>query len=165
MKEGLVLKEILKNRTLHITVIGIALLILGILFSSIPTMIASQNWLTTEGRITFRRLLGFKFEEYDGDYYINIDGYIRYEYSVDGQLYSSTRVNSISSPIYPSETARQYPEGKEVLVYYNPRNPAKAVLEPGWVFSTKAIGFFPSLMMIAGITIFGRKVWFSLKRK
>ena len=165
MKEGLVLKEILKNRTLHITVTGIALLVLGFLFSSIPTMIASQNWPSTSGKITSQKLLAQKFKEYDGDYYINRYGYIRYEYWVNGELHSSSAVNSIPSIYYSHETVLEYPEGKDVLVYYNPRNPARALLEPGWVLSSKAIGFIPSLMIIAGLIILGRKVWFSLKRK
>ncbi len=123
--------------------IGVLLLILGVLLSDIPVMIASQNWPSTAGKITSRTLLGQKFEEYGGTNYINIDGYILYQYNVDGISYNSTAVNSIDSPFYPYETALQYPEGKEVQVYYNPRHPAQAVLEPEWVSSTKVVGFFP----------------------
>lgn len=161
----LTFNKLLRNKTLHALVVGFSLLFLGILFSSIPTMIASQNWPSTNGKITSRTMLAQRFKEYDGDYYQNIDGYIRYEYRVDGKLYSSTVVNSIRSQYYPYQTVLKYPEGKDVLVYYHPRNPARALLEPGWVFSSKAIGFFPSLMIIAGLTILGQKVWFSLKRK
>lgn len=144
---------------------GISLFILGILFSNIPTMIASQDWSSTEGTITSRRLLGQKFEEYDGDYYTHIEGFIRYQYTVNGISYSSTMVNSIRSLYYPYETALKYPEGKDVIVYYNPRKPEKAVLEPGWILSSKALGFFPSLIIVAGLYSMARGASSSINRK
>lgn len=162
MATGLTLKKITQERPLFGLVGGIGLMILGVLFSNIPTMIASQYWPSTPGRIISRTLLGLKFKEYDGDYYIKIDGYIRYQYAVDGIPYSSTSVNAIRSPFYSHENALQYPEGKNVPVYYNPRNPAKAVLEPGWILSSEAVGFFPSLVLLGGFYIVARVVWFTI---
>ena len=73
----LTFNKLLRNKNLHTLVVGFSLLFLGILFSSIPTMIASQNWPSTNGKITSRTVLAQRFKEYDGDYYQNIDGYIR----------------------------------------------------------------------------------------
>lgn len=144
--------------------VGISLIILGVLFSNIPAMIASQNWPSTEGQIVSRTLLGQKFEEYDGDYYTSIEGYITYEYSVDGISYSSSAVNSTGESYFPYQTALKYPEGEAVLVYYNPRDPAKAVLEPGWVLSGESIGFFPALLLVAGIYLMARRARYSIQR-
>lgn len=158
-------KKLTSSKPVYALAVGFSLVILGILFSNIPTMIASLNWPSTGGKVTSRTLLGQKFKEYDGDYYYHIDGYIRYEYSVDNKTYSSTAVNSLRSACYPHETALRYPEGKDVVVYYNPRNPAKSVLEPGWVLSPEALGFFPSLIMIAGLYLIARRAWFQIKNK
>ena len=158
-------KEITSGNPLYTLAVGISLMIVGVLFSNIPTMIASQNWPSTEGKIASRRLLAQKFKEYDGDYYTNIEGIIRFEYTVDGTTYSSRAVDSLDSLFYPHETALRYPEGKDVLVYYNPRNPAKSVLEPGWVISPEALGFFPSLIMIAGLYLIARRAWFQINNK
>ena len=139
--------------------VGIVLLLLGILLSDIPIMIASQRWPTVPGRITARTLLGQKFKEYDGDYYLNIDGYIRYEYTVEGSVYSSTTVNALMAPYYPYETALNYPQGKEILVFYNPRNPTQAVLEPGLILSPEVFGLLSSILILAGVYILGRVFW------
>lgn len=138
---------------------GVILIIFGIFLSDIPLMIASHSWPSTTGEITSRTLVGQKFEEYDGDYYTNIDGYIRYQYTVEGIAFSSTAVNAIDSPFYPYETALQYPKGIEVQVYYNPRRPTQAVLEPGWVSTTWVVGFFPSLFFLAGFYILAREIY------
>jgi hypothetical protein len=58
------------------------------------------------------------------------DAFIRYEYSVDNIKYISERVvcSGLGTQI---EYASKYPEGKEIIVYYNPSNPENSVLEPG----------------------------------
>lgn len=164
MSAGTDLKRIWQEQPFFKLALGVLLIILGFLLSDIPVMIASQSWPSTAGKITSRTLLGQKFEEYDGDYYVNINGYIRYQYNVDGISYISTAVNSIDSPFYPYEIALQYSEGKDVQVYYNPRHPAQAVLEPGWVSSTKVIGFFPSLLFLAAFILLGREVLLLIRK-
>jgi hypothetical protein len=99
---------------------GIILIILGLLFSDIPIMILSPGWATTEGVIIKRTFLGQRFEEYDGDYYYNVDGFIRFQYEVENITYQATSLNAISIPCYPYEIAVQYPNGRIVTVYYNP---------------------------------------------
>jgi len=125
--------------------------LIGLLLSDIPRMILSQEWPATEGKITSLRLVGQKFEEYDGDYYVNIDGYVHYQYSVNGIALTSSAVNSNSSPFYPSSIVSKYTVGKDVIVYYNPKNPAEAMLEPGIVYNFKAFGLVSSLMVWAGV--------------
>lgn len=124
---------------------------LAFLISDIPRMIVSQGWPSTEGTIVSRRLVGQKFKEYDGDFYTNVDGYLRYEYTVNDILYSSTSVNSIDSPFYPYDIAIRYTVGESVIVYYNPNNPSEAVLEPGFVNIFKAFNGFSFLSFVLGI--------------
>ena len=132
-------------------IIGGVVLFMGILFSDIPTMIVSPNWPTTDGMIISNRLMGHRFKEYDGDYYTKINAYIRYEYSVEGVSYSSLSINSMDSPNYPASVASRYPVGKDVVVYYNPKDPADAVLEPGYVGLFKPFDVFSYLIFGVGL--------------
>lgn len=140
---------------------GVVMIVIAILFSDIPRMILSQGWPTTDGTILYHKFVGVKFKEYDGSFYTKIDVYIRYEYSVDGITYSSLSIDSLDAPCsptssldapcYPSSYASRFPVGGNVIVYYNPKNPADAVLEPGLVNIFKAFGGFSFLFLLAGV--------------
>jgi hypothetical protein len=114
-------------------------------------MVISQGWPSTEGEIISRYLVGQKFKEYDGDFFMNIDGYIRYQYFVEDIRYTSNAINSIKTPRYPYDIAIQYPEGKDVVVHYNPKNPSIAVLEPGFIWTLDAFDVFSFLLFTAGL--------------
>lgn len=134
-----------------ILIFGVVVIIIGFLLSDIPKMIVSQGWPTTGGTILSNRLRGTQFKEYNGDFYTIIVVYIRYEYSVDGISYESLSINSIDTPFYPSSYANRYPVGKNIIVYYNPKNPAEAVLEPGFVDILKAFGGYSDLFFVLGV--------------
>lgn len=131
--------------------LGGTIVLLVILSSDIPRMIVSPGWPTTDGSIVSNRLMGVQFEEYDGDLYKHLDAYIRYEYSVHGVSYTSLSVNSIDTSFYPSSYADRYPVGRAVLVYYNPKNPSEAVLEPGFVDIHKAFHAFSYIFLGVGV--------------
>jgi hypothetical protein len=151
MQKKLNILEYVRGKPLLSLIMGGVIFIMGILISDIPTMIVSRRWPTTEGTIISNRLVGQKFKEYDGDFYTHIDVYIRYEYSVNKIPYSSMSVNAIDSPFYPSHIADRYPVGKDVIVYYNPKDPFDAVLEPGFDNIFKAFDVFSFLLFGAGI--------------
>jgi hypothetical protein len=159
MSAGLDLIQIWKERPFMRITAGVILVLMGFLFSKLPAMINSLDWPSTEGVVISRRIVANKFKEYDGDYYTVYRGYIRYDYQVDGITYSSLAVNVIDTPYYPYETALSYPEGKAVQVYYDPKNPSRAVLEPGWVLSRQAVGFFPSVFLLIGFYLLVREGW------
>lgn len=156
MSGKLDLRRMWKERPLARLTAGIILILLGFLISNIPTMILSRGWPSTEGVIISRTLMGQRFRQYDGDYYTNIDGYIHFQYQVDGITYSATAV-------HPYKTALRYPEGKEVQVYYHPRNPARAELESGWVISRQAVGFLPLVFLLMGFYLLVREGWLKFR--
>jgi hypothetical protein len=133
MQKGLDTLGFIFDRPKLSLVFGVLLVVMGVLLSDVPRMIISQGWPSTTGTITSHRFLGQKFEEYDGDFYTKVDVYIHYQYSVNGVKYISQTINAINSLFYPADYADRYPVDSEVIVYYNPRNPYDAVLEPGFV--------------------------------
>lgn len=163
MSASLDLIEVWKKQPLMRILAGMILVLMGILFSKIPAMIKNQSWPSTGGVVISRRIVANRFKEYDGDYYTVFRCYIRYEYQVDGITYSSLTVNAIDTPSYPYETAQRYPEGKEVQVFYDPRDPSRAVLEPGWVLSRQAVGFFPTVFSITGFYLLVREGWLKFR--
>jgi hypothetical protein len=133
---------------------GGLLIAVAILFSDIPKMIVSPGWPTTGGTILYHRFAGVKFKEYDGGFYTRIDVYIRYEYSVAGISYTSLSINSIDTPSNPSSYASRFPVGEDVTVYYNPKDPSEAVLEPGFVNILRAFGGFSFFFLVVGVSLF-----------
>ena len=99
----------------------------------------SAQWPTTSGVITVSRVQFLdrsgsvwtrrRFEGYLGD--------VRYRYSVGATDYFGSRLSFEQAHAACNEcwqsALRPYPVGKTVTVYYDPRNPASAVLEPGLV--------------------------------
>ncbi len=60
---------------------------------------------------------------------------VQYEYHLGGRVYRSTNIRYLMPPFYHEEEARvvqaAYPQGAEVKAAYDPKNPARSVLEPG----------------------------------
>jgi hypothetical protein len=143
--------EFVRRKPLLSLLIGGVIFGIGILFSDIPRMIVSPGWPTTDGTIISNRIMGQKIKQYNGTFYTNFDVYIRYQYSVNGNSYSSMSVNAIDSPFYPASIAGRYPVGKAVVVYYNPKDPWDAVLEPGFFDIFKAFDIFSYIIFGVGI--------------
>jgi hypothetical protein len=99
----------------------------------------SAQWHTTSGVITISRVQFLdrsgsvwtrrRFEGYLGD--------VQYRYRVGATDYFGSRLSFEQAHVACNEcwqsALRPYPVGKTVTVYYDPRNPASAVLEPGLV--------------------------------
>ena len=145
------LLKFISDRPLLSLLIGGLMLITGFLITDIPRMIVSPGWPTTGGTIILRRLSGVKFEEYDGDFYEKIDAYIRYQYTVGDVKYTSNAIDATKRLYYPYDVAARYPEGKEVVVYYNPIKPSEAVIEPGFVHVFQGIDIYSYLLLGVGL--------------
>ena len=122
----------------------------------------SAQWPTTSGTITLSRIrfqprgpwpFGKRFEGYLGD--------VQYRYHVGATDYLGSRLSFEPTHLSAAEawysTIRSYPVGKTVTVYYDSRNPASAVLEPGlvgdlaWLYKTDLffIAAFATSLLIA----------------
>jgi hypothetical protein len=98
--------------------------------SSFYRCIASSQWPTTAVRVTASTVntgASNMGQWWQPD--------VTYEYQVDGSDYRSQGIRFIMPPFYSPDGAREiqadYPQGAQVRAFYNPRNPAQSVLEPG----------------------------------
>jgi hypothetical protein len=132
---------------------GVVIVLIGMLISDIPTMLMSPHWPVTDGSIQKSRLVGTSVRGWDGEFFFETKAFIGYQYTVDGVEYSASRVNPIDTPFhqYQRSYTDRYPIGKEVVVYYNPRDPSDAVLEPGFVDVLKAFDIFSWILFGTGI--------------
>jgi len=79
---------------------------------------------------------------------------LRYEYTVNGRCFVGTRVNTVglASNRAARRAAARYPEGKEVEVWYDPRDPSRAVLEPGITGPSVAWGVLSAIVLAIAVT-------------
>jgi len=127
----------------------IALLALAALFAffalSTPKFfreIGSAEWSSTSGVITRSRMAtGYMSRGHFSGYIPKVE----YRYAVDGRQFTGTQITfHLDQHIYAREYAEswitQYPTGKVVSVYYDPKGPSFSVLRPGmqseqrWIF-------------------------------
>jgi hypothetical protein len=92
---------------------------------------AAESWITTLGEIVVSEVRSRKSARRGN---ITYSPYIVYEYEVMGQLYRGERVHlgfELGSGIesWAAEKLAAYPIGKRVEVFYDPNDPANAVLE------------------------------------
>ena len=97
-------------------------------------IVASQNWPSVEGQIESSRVRrSTSSREGTGATSSSYRPEIKYTYSVMGNNYEGHRIG-FGVPVGSFESAAKqvvarYPHGATRTVYYNPRNPAQAVLE------------------------------------
>jgi hypothetical protein len=78
---------------------------------------------------------------------------IEYRYTVEGRTYRGGLL-SFGKGLFESEstTLARYPQGAQVDVFYDPKDPALAVLDPG---PAPATGY----ALLAGLGLVGFGVW------
>jgi hypothetical protein len=94
----------------------------------------SQGWPATTGTIIDADVSRSMREDSDGDDHYSYSPRVRYTYKVIDAEYTGNKITFGFSQGYGSETKAQqaltkYPVGKQVAVYYDPADPASAVLE------------------------------------
>lgn len=133
--------------------IGVAMLCLwcyGAL--NIYPVLASRQWPSVTGKI-----IRSAVERSPGTYRTSAPSktaVIAYRYRTDGKVYSSDRVLWGNTTYHfgfnePEQLKRRYPVGKTVSVYYNPADPAQAVLERrARVLDSGLVGFSSFVLLL-----------------
>ncbi len=80
---------------------------------------------------------------------------ITYTYEVDGKKYTNNTVRPVGRNLYKDRPIVQrvlnlYPEGYNIYVFYNPKNPQKSVVDPWMRFSPVAITL-PTALIFLGL--------------
>ncbi|MFZ6021563.1 MAG: DUF3592 domain-containing protein [Chloroflexota bacterium] len=116
----------------------------------------SVNWPTTSGRVIESRISEHESEDEDGHTTSTYAPLVRFEYQVAGVTYTSDRMGvgskiAISNRKKVEQQIAAYPEGKLIRVYYNPQNPAEAVLETR--LTSKAELVAGIILIVVGLSI------------
>jgi hypothetical protein len=89
---------------------------------------AVKDWPSVPGKVTSSRV------SYDSSSSENgAVPFVTYTYEVQGKTYKENRISpgilTVAGETSAEKVVALYPKGKEVSVYYNPKNPAEAYLE------------------------------------
>ncbi len=128
---------------------------------------ASQGWPATQGQIIHTDVLEVKYRDDTSGMGVSGSGWkvrvsylpkVEYEYQVLGQTYTGSRLAFGAEKGYytrqqAEEAIARYPEGAPVTVYYNPENPAEAVLERKANHSLVLILAGASFLLLAGCVL------------
>lgn len=119
--------------SLFLLFLGVTLLLLVMVIFKLPESIASLTWPTVEGVVLISEIHSvYVYPDFDEGWCPSVS----YGYSVAQREYVSDNVEIQDICIenigdFAYQVVQRYPVGKPVTVYYNPQNPAFAVLEPG----------------------------------
>ncbi len=122
----------------------------------------SYTWPTVEGKIVSSTITSVKHPGETPTYYPDI----RYAYRVEGKEYTGDRIFFGEYGTGSSSSAQavidKYKVGTSVTVYYDPRNPANAILERGARWASFALLAFGLLFVVVGLG--GFLLWDTLNR-
>lgn len=113
---------------------GFGLLALLFALGYTAMIFQATRWPTTQGRIVSSGVQQYEVTD-EGTTSTQYKVSVVYSYEVRGRKFTSDRLRmgvviGASFPGHAKRTARYYPVGGEVTVYYNPKKPSDAVLHP-----------------------------------
>lgn len=117
---------------------------------------ASKTWPSVSGTVTHSEVVTRRSKGK-----VQYSSKVAYRYAVEGREFTCDNVwfgghSSSNSSGSASQTVKKYPTGAEIAVFYEPSNPANAVLEPGtrWqsylVFAIGVIFLAVGILMVGG---------------
>ena len=100
---------------------------LGVIFFMRRKMAAVSQWPSTMGTVNASYLERRSSSEGGSTNY----PVVQYSYQIGGQVYQSTKLapGPEVGGTGAGKVVARYPEGAQVMVFYNPQNPSEAVLE------------------------------------
>lgn len=127
---------------------------------------ASKGWPTTTGVILNSKVKTHQSNDSNSSTY---SAEIVYQYQIKQSVLKAETVwfggdISTSNRSMAQETVKKYPAKKQVTVYYNPDEPATAVLEPGVFTTTYFYYMFGWLFLGVGILVTGIPLFRTLFR-
>lgn len=116
---------------------------------------ASRSWLSTPGRVLTSYIEPRRSHSSRGGTTTAYYAVVLYEYAVNGQRLRGNRIRFGADIGYgwtakAQETVNQYPEGALVEVFYNPDQPAEAVLQRSASGSNRMF-LFIALIIVASV--------------
>ena len=110
---------------------------------------ASARWPVVEGTLkSATPLRAGNLDEGGGNTFMV---YLRYHYTVGGQTYWGDWKTSPRRLKADMEDATELPAGTSLNVYYDPANPKRSTLEPGWVLRKDLPTFAAAFFLFLGI--------------
>ena len=143
--------------------------VFGILFFlvSLPASIAelrtanqALHWPTVKGEVVVSNIVSGS----TGGKSLHVRANVRYRYTVKEKDYISGNIDSVgyAQAGIDINYVKKYPKGKQVSIYYNPDNPAQAILEPQKIkktgYSALLIGFIFLLIGICSVQVYRGKI-------
>jgi hypothetical protein len=135
-------------------------MVLALLWGARRQVAEASGWQQTAGRIVsstvehYRQRVGGARTGSLATFY---EAVVEYDYSVSGRDYHSTRLSfggkTAGSQQRAEAAAARYPEGSQVMVHYDPKNPSNAVLE---VRVAQGV-----MWIIVAVVFFGLAIFFS----
>lgn len=119
-----------RNAALVLVVIALAALP-WMTYRQLRDAVHSPSWPTTRGTVVVSSV-DREWNAREGEHYYDL--HIWYTYVVGGREYRGTAVTfgrHRAGPDYMYRIKAKYPIGSSVSVYYDSRDPSRAVLEPG----------------------------------
>ena len=116
----------------------------------------SEKWPQTDGEITNAEVISFQSEGQN-----MYRASLVYTYEVEGTQYHSDAIeqgiSSTSIQYFPKRKVERHPIGSKVAVFYNPAQPAEALLEPGLGIFKYIFYGIPGLMIFMGVVLFWKR--------
>jgi len=138
----------LTQHPLAIVAGGVVLVVFGV-YTRVQSL-RSRSWPTVTGAVTESYV---SRSRRSGSSQWSETLHFRYRYQVNGKTYDGDTISYAKGLFDGASTqVSRYPQGSPVSVYYDPKDPASAVLDPG-------TGPTPALALLAGVGCFGYAFW------
>lgn len=141
----------------HLLLLGAVLALFAFIYflRRFSTAWAMRRWQRTQGTVVTAEMRRSKQKTHDGC--LLYDPVLRYSYSVDGRTFEGSRYTHHAAGKDAGRTTQfiaRLAQGAELPVYYHPRNPAEAVVQPpAWQSPAMAALSCALLMVVLAATL------------